>query len=148
MPTDEEVKCPACGHEFIPHAGNKVEWYSSGDLAEGFYFLAKFIDGARVLGTTGHMEPKSYCEAIEDTKAHIENNIIGSTNDFEQATEWFQVYFRPTKAERGNNPTSYWWGDPKKNTEQEHNARIMAVQLFALMIDDDMIFEVDRSSSD
>jgi hypothetical protein len=113
----------------------KIKWKDSYTISYAYTLLAKKIEGTRILGKTWHDDPLSYCEACDSMRAYLIEQQDVEYDDWENAKTTFSNYFRPIKHQDAFDNSAYWWGNPYNNTEQQHNARILAILLFQYMIE-------------
>lgn len=132
------TECPNCGYNLTRKEleFDNVDTYTVADIFES---IAKYIEAGRILKDGGYMDCCSVCEAWNEIAAKLFEDDGGDDDDKDKAFGIFQQYFQP------DNATHYWWGDPSRNTEEEHNARIMACLLMAYMLrQDDVTDDNDK----
>lgn len=131
--SDEAITCPNCGYEI--QEKEPVEFYNVDTESVAYIFeeIAKYIEMGRILKGGGYMGCHSVCEAWDDIAEKLFEDAEGDSDDKEMAFRLFRRYFKP------ESDGYYWWGDPDHNTEEEHNARIMACLFFAAMLRTDSI---------
>jgi hypothetical protein len=136
--SNEEIKCPNCGCEIDLNEIGKVEWEDGGSaLGDVFTDIAKHIDLMHVVRNGGYGNTVSICDAWSNLSERLCDDIGISDDDRDTAWMKFQKLMYPDQPLT----SMYWYGDPDSNTEQEHNARVMACLFFAYMLECEDIYE-------
>lgn len=139
-----------CNHS-CPHCcDEEVEWYgcTSNDVASAFRYIAKQIEGTRILHAGGYAPAKSVCEIFDEQDQHLQDEFFPGSDDAEKASELFHLYFQPTAEERygkKGDDLGYWWGNPYTCSDEQHQARVLACLFFAAMLDDDAVTIFERT---
>lgn len=79
---------------------------------------------------SGHMNALGTCDVFfnEGFKQNLMDDFSVSEEDVEKMRDGFRRYFAPEPY------TAYWWGNPSRNSDENHEARMLAILMYAHML--------------
>jgi hypothetical protein len=125
-----------CTHSCPKCCATLPNWDGEGDefnRHELMVEVAKLVEMSRYAEMTGHTTALGTCDVLtgDGYRQVLSDNFIVSEDDIEKITGGFKRYFAPEPY------TSYWWGDPSHNSDENHEARMLAILMFAHMLRED-----------